>query len=116
MQIRNLYGGNYLWLPHGPQQGGPQVKCKELSTVNKDVYALGSPTAKTLKNEGLVPSPHLSQTFTLNLSWVCSDVHKSKERYRVEGGEELDLGIPCPPPSWCGPQGEIPVHHRGHFD
>lgn len=29
---------------------------------------------------------------------------------------ELDLGIPCPQPSWCGPQEEIPVHHRGCFD
>lgn len=79
--------------------------------VDKDAYVLGKPAARILKNEGLVPSPHLSQTVTLNLSRIFSDVHKSEERYSMGGGEERDLSSPCPLPSQCGPTGEIPGHH-----
>lgn len=63
MQIRGLALPLAASLPWGPKG-----KCKQLNTVNKEAYALGSPAAKILENEGLVPSPHLSQNFTLDLS------------------------------------------------
>lgn len=52
--------------------------------VDRDAYALGSPAAEILKEEGLVPNPCLSQTFTLSLSGRGSDVRNSEERYRVK--------------------------------